>query len=215
MQLNWADAFGTQLVSGLSLFSRRFDAALIANDIPYEALGVRWGSNPVLNALLSSDRFKVIDDGGEFSRIDKVRLIATWPEAMKFLHVCFANSTGSQHENCCSCEKCIRTILAFKVAGRAVPSSFKYELKDSQIRRVRIDEASEIVKQWEKLWASASSSGLRSTSWARAIRSALRRYRWRQFRNKLQRPLIPLRNKVRRVMRGSELSRSQIKRSKI
>jgi hypothetical protein len=212
MQLYWADAFATQLVSGLSLLSKRFDTALIANDIVYDFLGVRWGSHPLLNALLGSKRFEVRDDGGEFSRIEKAAFLATWPEAMRRLHVCFAAHTKGRYENCCNCEKCVRTILAFRVAGCEVPSAFKYDVTDAQIRRVRVEPTSEVIRQWEKLAIGALDRGLHRTGWTRAIRTVLRRYRWRQARNRLQQPFIPLRNKIRRLIRGSELNRSQIKR---
>jgi hypothetical protein len=200
------------LVSGLSLLSKRFDTGLIANDIVYDFLGVRWGSHPLLNSLLGSNRFEVRDDGGEFSRIEKVAFLATWPEAMRRLHVCFAAHSNGLYENCCNCEKCVRTILAFRVAGCEVPSSFKYDVTDAQIRRVRVEPTSEVIRQWEKLAIGALDRGLHRTGWARAIRSVLRRYRWRQARKRLQQPFIPLRNKIRRLIRGSELNRSQIKR---
>ena len=151
MRLNWADAFGTQLISSLSLLSNRFDTALVANDIPYEALGVRWGSHPVLNSLLGSKRFAVIDDGGEFSRIEKAELVSTWPEAMRHLHVCFTAHIRGQYENCCECEKCIRTMLAFRVAGREIPSSFARAVTEAKIWRVRVEPASEIISNGKSL----------------------------------------------------------------
>ena len=89
--------------------------------------------------LAPADVAFVIDDGGECSRSDKAGLVADWPEAMRHLHVCFGADAPGTYRNCCKCEKCVRTILAFRVAGRARPEAFAYDPTDADIRRVRVD----------------------------------------------------------------------------
>jgi hypothetical protein len=212
MRLDWTDAWGTQLIAGLYLLAGRYDTALIANEVPYQWLGVPWwGSHPVTNALLASQGFTVIDDGGDFSRAEKAKAISAWPEAMRHLHVCFGVNVPGKYENCCECEKCIRTLLAFRVAGCAKPAAFKHDPSDSQIRRIRLEYVTK-VRRWEQLAHEADAAGMNQTGWARAIRTVLRKQRWREFRDRFQQPFVPLRNKIRKLTRGSELSRSEIAR---
>jgi hypothetical protein len=209
LPLDWAEAWGSQEISALSLLAGRYDTAIIANELPYEWLGFAWASHPVTNPLLGSRGFTVIDDGGEFSRAEKAKVISAWPEAMQNLHVCFGVNIPGQYGNCCRCEKCIRTILAFRVAGCMKPDSFKHETTDAQIRAVRLTIGTK-VRRWEQLASEADAAGLGQTDWARAIRAVLRKQRLREARNRLQQPFIPLRNMFRKLTRGSELSRSEM-----
>src|SRR5262249_9125438 len=70
---------------------------------------VPWGSHPVVDGLFSSQRITIIHDGARFSRLDKVRDLASWPTALAALRVCCAN-VGNE-ANCGRCEKCLRTRL--------------------------------------------------------------------------------------------------------
>jgi hypothetical protein len=137
MRLDWPDAWGTQLVSGLCLLAGRYDTALIANEVPYQWLGIPWASHPVTNPLLGSRGFTIVDDGGDFTRAEKAKVISGWPEAMRHLHVCFGVNVPGEYKNCCRCEECIRTMLAFRIAGCEKPAAFNVDATDSQIRRVR------------------------------------------------------------------------------
>jgi hypothetical protein len=209
LNVDWSHSWGTQLVSGLTLFARRYDRALVANDLPYEWLEIAWPCHPVTNVLLGSDGFSVIDDGGECTRAEKAKVISAWPEAMRHLRVCFGLDIPGRHENCCRCEKCLRTILAFRVAGCPRPAAFKEDVSDGQIRRIRWSLQTR-TRRWQQLARSAAGAGLGQTSWAKAIRIALRKHRWRETRNRLQRPFVSMRNVIRRWVRGTTLSRSEI-----
>jgi hypothetical protein len=202
----WAHSFGTHLVSGLRLLGARFDAALIPNNVPYADALSPWGSNPLSDPFLSSRQFAVLDDGGECTRSDKIALLAGWPAALRHLRVCFANP-GHQ-ANCGRCEKCIRTILAFRVAGVALPPAFTEDVSERQIRRVRFGRPL-MLELWRELLRDAARRGLEHASWVRAMRTAERRClrRWRM--QALKRPFIPWRNGLREFFRGSPLSRRQ------
>ena len=102
MRLNWSHAWGTQIACGFHLLAGRYDTALTANDMPYQWMGMAWPSHPVTNPLLGSKGFTLIDDGGEFSRSEKAKLIADWPEAMRRLHVCFGLDQPGTYQNCCA-----------------------------------------------------------------------------------------------------------------
>jgi hypothetical protein len=213
LRLDWSDAWGTQLVSGLYLLAKRYGTALIANEVPYQWLGVPWASHPVTNPLLGSRGFTIIDDGGEFTRVQKAKLISNWPEAMQNLHVCFGVNIPGEYKNCCRCEKCLRTMLAFRIAGCERPSTFHDDVTAAHIRRVRLEFITKVFR-WNQLAQEADAAGLGHTEWARAIKAILAKHRWRDFRNAVQRPFIPLRNKIRRLTRGTELSRSEIARAR-
>jgi hypothetical protein len=214
MGLNWGDAWGTQLASGLYLLAGRYDTALISNEVPYQWLGLRWASHPMTNPLLGSHGFTIVDDGGEYTRIEKAKLISGWPEAMRHLHVCFGVKVPGEYKNCCRCEKCIRTMLAFRIAGSERPSAFAEDTTDSQIRRVRLEFTNKIDR-WEQMARCAEAAGMHRASWVRAMRSVLRRHRWREFRNALQHPFVPLRNSIRRLTRGTEQSRTELARAQM
>jgi hypothetical protein len=213
MRLDWADAWGTQLVSGLYLLAGRYDTALIANEVPYRYLGLQWASHPVTNPLLGSRGFTIVDDGGDYTRIEKAKLISDWPDAMRHLHVCFGTNVPGEYKNCCRCEKCIRTMLAFRIAGCEKPPAFAEDVTDSQIRRVRLEFTNKI-ERWEQMAQCAEAAGMRRTGWVRAMRAVTRKHRWREFRNALQHPFVPLRNRIRRLARGTELSRSEMARGR-
>jgi len=203
----WGHGFGTHLVSGLRLLGARFDAALFPNDEPYAIPITPWGSTPLTNPLLSSRHFAVIDDGAESSRIDKIELIKSWPEALQNLRVCYENP--GNHANCCRCEKCIRSILAFRLAGVVLPPAFKRDVTNRQIRRVRISRELNL-DLWNELLRAAGQRGLTREPWVRAMRSAKRRCHRRWWFDSLKRPFIPLRNRIRKLFRGSPLSRSEL-----
>ena len=214
IRLDWADAWVTQQVAAAYLLAGRYDTALIANEVPYHWLNVILTSHPVTNPLLGSRGFAIIDDGGDYSRAEKAKVISAWPEAMRHLHVCFGVNVPGRYENCCECEKCIRTMLSFRIAGCATPDTFKREPTDAQIRRVRLHMIAK-VRRWEQLAQGAKAAGMGHTGWAKAIGAVLRKQRRRQLRNSLQQPFVPLRDAIRKLTRGTTLSRSEIEQLRI
>lgn len=79
------------------------------------ATPVPVGSHPAVDGLLSSQRVTVIHDGSRFSRLQKVRDLATWPTALAVLRVCPGSPDGKA--NCGRCEKCLHTRLELLAAG--------------------------------------------------------------------------------------------------
>src|SRR5712691_4247884 len=76
---------------------------------------VPWGSHPAVDGLFSSQRVALVHDGARFSRLRKVRDLASWPTGLAALRVCPA-SPGPR-ANCGRCEKCLRTRLELLAAG--------------------------------------------------------------------------------------------------
>jgi hypothetical protein len=132
----WEDVFGTGAVSCLALFSGGFAAGFIGSSYAYRALSFPYGSNPISDRLLSSDSFEIVHDGAGYSRFEKIQLLGQWPEALQNLRVCWQ---GEQKDrNCGRCEKCVRNILNFRLAGLGLPTCFAQDVTDDQIRRLRL-----------------------------------------------------------------------------
>ena len=72
------------------------------------------GSHPLLDPLYSSHDLDIKHDGITTSRLDKVRQISEWDAALQNIKVCGPNWPG---ENCCRCEKCVRTMLELLAVG--------------------------------------------------------------------------------------------------
>jgi hypothetical protein len=106
---------GAALVSvGLALGGLVHTVFIPSSVVPFVDLRP-WGSHPALDPLWSTEQVEFVHDGAEARRIDKVRLVATSPEALRCLRVCWSNANGAY--NCGRCEKCLRTMADLEVAG--------------------------------------------------------------------------------------------------
>lgn len=63
--------------------------------------------------IFSIDKLRLYLEGAEGDRNDKVRVIADFPTAKKYLHVCTRQAT-----NCGLCDKCLRTQLALEAIDK-------------------------------------------------------------------------------------------------
>jgi len=100
------------------------------------------GSHPMLDHLLSTEATQIIHDGASVTRVAKTIAIADWPVVRSRLRVCFTgasyNALHNVFENCCKCEKCIRTMIPLEIVGqRSRFSTFPEELSLKNIRRIR------------------------------------------------------------------------------
>ena len=129
------DAHAAQIASCMMLLQGGYDSGLIASSYPYYDILFTWGSNPLTDRMLSSSAFSIIHDGTAFNRLEKTQAIAAWPEAMQDLRVCVHGA--ERDENCCRCEKCVRTILGFRVLGLGLPACFKRDVGFLQVLSVK------------------------------------------------------------------------------
>ncbi|MDD3643811.1 MAG: hypothetical protein PHQ19_10155, partial [Candidatus Krumholzibacteria bacterium] len=128
---NFRFTVSSEIASCMLLFENSFSTGLIASSETYDNLTLPLGSNPITDRLLSSDRLELIHDGAAYSRSEKVEVILNWPEAMKYLRVCWQEE--NLELNCCRCEKCIRTILNFRALGEGLPECFQHDVTDKMI----------------------------------------------------------------------------------
>jgi hypothetical protein len=162
---DWEDAHAAALASCLALLRGRFRRGVIASCYPYSALILPYGSNPVTDAMLSSDSFRIVHDGADTAKVEKVRAIVSWPEARQHLRVCWQGPHGDR--NCCRCQKCVWTMLVFRMVGGGLPECFQREISDREIVHLRYaDEGSLNSMRRLIAWARAESV---SASWLTAL----------------------------------------------
>ena len=205
LPVHWEHAFGTHLASGLMLMGREFHGALIPNNQRFHAPPQVYGSTPLTDRYLGSVQFPFLDDGGEVTRFEKIRYLTQQPKILDHLRVCFP--TDGRHENCCACEKCIRTMLSFHIAGVPIPEkSFPHALTPGRIAGMKFHTHMS-WHLWNDVLLRARQEGMAAAPWALALARAVRRGKRRRQWQELKRPFIPLRNQLRRIFRGSSTSR--------
>lgn len=96
------------------------------------------GSHPLLDRLWSTESIRIVNDGAEATRVEKiVSRIAQSEVALEHLRVCWRNPDGRY--NCGLCEKCIRTMVSLQIAGVLDRCrSFDYPLAYRRISRVTL-----------------------------------------------------------------------------
>jgi hypothetical protein len=166
----WNDAHAAGLASCLMLLQEGYEIGLIASTEPYNSMILPWGSNPVTDKLLSSDNFQIIHDGAAFTRSDKIREILNWPEALRYLRVCWEGE--EKDRNCGHCEKCIRTILNFRSIGLSLPECFEHDVSDNQIINLKRLNAVQIA-YLEQILKTAKAASIRQ-SWVTALSQCIK-----------------------------------------
>ena len=113
------------IASVASLFRTMWGGCLVGSSHSYLHLRP-WGSHPLTDRLLSSNSFEMHHDM-VFTRMEKLEALFSWPEALHNLKVCWEGQYRFDtlpDTNCCRCDKCVRTMLAFKALGHEIPPSF-------------------------------------------------------------------------------------------
>lgn len=67
--------------------------------------------------LIQTERTELIVDGCQYRRVDKLKNIADWSLAQKYLNVCLTQKDDDS-TNCGECEKCLRTLLPLEILGK-------------------------------------------------------------------------------------------------
>ncbi|MGI8843934.1 MAG: hypothetical protein ACR2HZ_09550 [Gemmatimonadaceae bacterium] len=135
--------------------------------------------NPMIDAFNSSHALDVYTLYPTLSRLDRVRLIARWPEGLAALRVCFLiDLPDGGVANCGECEKCVRTKLELLAVGALDGAPFPFADVTPEI----IDRVS-IGSYGSHLYFAECAPALESRGYgdlARAMRRAMARYEARQ-----------------------------------
>jgi hypothetical protein len=164
----WEDAHGAGLASGLALLQGRYNTGLIAGGYDYANLIIPWGSNPITDGMLSSDSFQIIHDGAALDKLEKIRQIQEWPEALKYLRVCYI---GNYVGNCCRCFKCVKIMMIFRMLGLGLPECFERDISNGEILRLRFPNLGDI-HSGEKFIEQAKAASV-TASWLRAFQFSI------------------------------------------
>lgn len=135
----WEHEYCPGLTACLALFGEVANVALMASGEDYNHIVVPWSSNPVTNPLLSSATFRNFTEGNGFTRTDKVREIARFPEVAERLRVCWQGPQTGQ--NCGTCEKCTRTKLNFLANDLPIPTSLGAPPSPMEIARIKANNS--------------------------------------------------------------------------
>ena len=85
------------------------------NDKHHADLAVACDS--FLIPLIQTERTELIIDGCQYRRVDKIKNIADWDIAQRYLNVCLMQK-GADSTNCGACAKCMRTLLTLEILGK-------------------------------------------------------------------------------------------------
>jgi hypothetical protein len=140
----WAMYHGAVLAAISHALAPNHRKIYIASTCSYADLQP-WGSHPLLDPLWSTDAVEVIHDGGE-TRLNKLRVIAQFPEALARLRVCWEN-LGDY--NCGLCPKCVRTMLGLRALGFHRCAAFPDTLTPELVRQQEILARS--LKVWREM----------------------------------------------------------------
>jgi hypothetical protein len=190
---DWEMEHGAAIATCLRNWQGEAGYALIGSDEDFARLVRPWGSHPLHFRMASSDDFRVVYDGGESGRTEKVATLAAWPQGVERLRVCWQGPiTGG---NCGVCEKCVRTKLNFLAVGAQPPSSLGAPPTPADIARLRLRNETQIVYM-EEIVAAAEARGVRDP-WVDALRA-----RVRQVRRLRAIKALPVLAPVKRAWRG-------------
>lgn len=192
------ESWGPAVASCLMALGGGFSAGLLSQSIAYDDLvDLDWGCNPLADRLLSSSSFEIIPDGAEVSRIEKIQTLDQWPEFRQFGRVCW--QAPERDRNCCRCEKCIRTMLGFKVLGLPLPPCFPHDVGVDQIMNLDALTEKAMDTWYDSVLEAAGARGV-DEPWTRALRERLRLNRKRR-RSLLRRGIAKARRLAGRAKR--------------
>jgi len=204
----WARlGFGAAMAGVAKCVAGSVSTVLISSYTTYERL-IPHASTPLVDPLWSCEEQEIVHFSCLADRNEKLQTIATRPELLEGLRVCFRNTGGDY--NCGACEKCLRTQVELIIAGLQERShSFPWPLDLRALRAVELPYKREEVYVWQ-FWLDIYArcrARLDLKALSRAIRSMLIRNRlrcafWLCFRRMRRSLRRILRRYFRRILRG-------------
>jgi len=152
------------------------------------------GSHPLTDPLWSNEAVRIVHEGAEARRVDKVARIAGSGPVLANLRVCFED----MNRNCGRCAKCLRTMIPLALMGIS-GAPFPPLPPPKGIRRMRIANDIESIFLKESLDAAP---GAPKGAIYRALRACIRRFE----RQKLARDLD-------KVVLGGMLRKAYLRRA--
>ncbi len=145
----WGVFHGTAIMGISQILGIQTSKLYVPSSLTYNNL-IPWGTDPRIDHLLSTESLEVVHDGASFTRMEKTRVLSSWPETYDKLRVCFAKDGLN---NCSQCEKCLRTMLTLDMLGTLTKyRTFTRPIDSSLVRKCRYhhqgeyDFAKELIK---------------------------------------------------------------------
>lgn len=172
----WTDSFAALVTASLRFVGAGCTGGVMASCSSYVEPGFPWGSNPISNHFLGSPGFPIYTDGAELTRLQKVELLANWPEAVRQVRVCWEGDRPGK--NCGKCEKCQRTLLEFLAVGVDDFSAFASKPQPGSFAQIATRNVFQ-QRFFEEVLESSEMQG-RNEWWVCELRTALARTQRRE-----------------------------------
>lgn len=134
--VEWDWGHGGALASIALLLRKKIKTVYIAGALSWEQL-FPYGTHPEIDPLWGTETLKLIHDGNEYDRLDKVvKVVGKSPLALKHLRVCNQNLKGKH--NCSHCFKCLWTMMTLECAKSLDKAqTFEHEIDLEAVKRMR------------------------------------------------------------------------------
>lgn len=173
--VGWDDFHGAALAAVGTALSGRFGRLLVPATHTYAHLE-GLGSHPLVDPWWSGDRVRIEHVGAASTRVDKIRVLDHEPVARRHLRVCWENRRGRY--NCGTCEKCVRTGVAVRLAG--AEGHFP-TIPPPSLRQIASVEVTGRGAPWHELRNESTAQGT-APRLRRAMDIALARHQLRRWR---------------------------------
>jgi hypothetical protein len=111
---HWGEIGQGPALAGLALaLEGRYRHAVLPASVSYGVF-LPYGTHPLFDPLLSTANLRFEDDGGQWTRMEKLTRVVRSDLAMNRLRVCWE---GRSELNCGRCEKCLRTLAMLEILG--------------------------------------------------------------------------------------------------
>jgi len=147
-----------------------------------------WGSHPLLDPMWSTATTRIVHDGIEVPRTEKIRALSRDPALLRYLQVCWY----SKINNCGTCTKCTRTLLVLRELG-VTDAPFPDVDPTARIDAMRPDSDIAAAYIWD-LWRFFEDRGRADI--AARLRKRLDRYLLKRNMNNLVKTVIGRRGKA-------------------
>ena len=110
----WELAHGSVLIGTALTLSSGVSRFFVPSSANYVSLRA-WGSNPLIDGLLSTDRMQIIHDGATHSRFEKLQAMKDWQPLRDVVRICYEHPDAFQ--NCGHCKSCRKTMMLLASLG--------------------------------------------------------------------------------------------------
>ena len=110
----WEMAHGSVLIGTALALSAGVSRFYVPSSANYVTLR-QWGSNPLLDGLLSTDRMQIIHDGAAYSRFEKLQAMKDWQPLQAVARICYEHPDA--YLNCGHCKSCRKTMMLLASLG--------------------------------------------------------------------------------------------------